>query len=181
MKHSESLLGGSGSGSGGLDDSPLKVSEFMSVGIIKIDITDCAIGVSIGNMGIDIDKTLDYTLKLAKDLMYQYKIEKIPIVRDSELIGLITLKNIRHYENNKTKACIDKNGALCVGGAIGIVDDYMERLAKLVNVGVDLVCIDVANGFNTNVFGAIRDIRAKYPELVLMVGNVCNWQGYEAF
>jgi IMP dehydrogenase len=123
---------------------------------------------------------LDNTLSLAKDLMHKNKIEKIPIVNGSILVGLITLKNIRHYENNKYKACIDSNGALCVGGAIGIVDEYMERLDKLVSAGADLICIDVANGFNTNIFSAITLIRSKYPMLVIMVGNVCNWQGYAA-
>jgi IMP dehydrogenase len=49
-----------------------------------------------------------------------------------------------------------------------------------VSSGVDLICIDVANGFNENVFNVIKIIRTKYPTLVLMVGNVCNWQGYAA-
>ena len=50
----------------------------------------------------------------------------------------------------------------------------------MVAVGVDLICIDVANGFNENVFNIIKIIRDKYPTLILMVGNVCNWQGYAA-
>ena len=128
----------------------------------------------------DYNLNLENTLSLAKDLIHTNKIEKIPILRDNILIGLITLKNICHYENNKSKACIDLNGALCVGAAIGIVDDYMERLDKLISVGVDLICIDVANGFNTNVFNSISVIRSRYPNIVLMVGNVCNWQGYAA-
>ena len=124
--------------------------------------------------------SLDNTLKTAKALMLQHRIEKIPIVSGSKLAGLITLNNINHYENNKSKACIDKNGALCVGAAIGITGDYLIRLDKLMNAGVNLICIDVANGFNENVFNAVKVIRAKYPDIVLMVGNVCNWQGYEA-
>ena len=124
--------------------------------------------------------SLDNTLKTAKALMLQHRIEKIPIVSGSKLVGLITLNNINHYENNKSKACIDKNGALCVGAAIGITGDYLIRLDKLMNAGVNLICIDVANGFNENVFIAVSVIRSKYPDIVLMVGNVCNWQGYEA-
>lgn len=124
--------------------------------------------------------TLENTLKLAKGLMLHNRIEKIPIITNSKLTGLITLKNIHHYEDNKSKACIDANGALCVGAAIGIVGDYIERLDKLILAGVDLICIDVANGFNDNVFNAIRIIRTKYPAIVLMAGNVCNWQGYAA-
>jgi len=131
------------------------------------------------------NSAIDILLKTAKSLMLAHKIEKIPLVytgtvAHGQLAGLITLKNIRHYENNKSKACIDSNGALCVGAAIGIVDDWQTRLSALVIEGVDLICIDVANGFNTNVIATIGSIRAQYPQLVLMAGNVCNWQGYEA-
>jgi IMP dehydrogenase len=135
----------------------------------------------------EIETVPETVLQRAKQLMMDRRIEKIPIVSsgssnsaDRKLLGLITLKNIRHWENNKSKACIDANGALCVGAAIGIIGDYMERLEELVKAGVDLICIDVANGFNSNVIDITRDIRAKYPLLPLMVGNVCNWQGYEA-
>ncbi len=145
----------------------LKISEFMNKQLIKFDM-------------MDTTYSLENILKLSKELMLQNKIQKIPLLRNGKLHGLITLKNIKHYEDNKYKACIDNNGALCVGASIGIVGDYMERLEALVNAGVDLICIDVANGFNTNVFQVIKNIRDKYPKLVLMVGNVCNWQGYAA-
>lgn len=124
--------------------------------------------------------TLENTLKIAKELMLQNRIEKIPIIKGTILAGLITLNNINHYENNKSKACVDANGALCVGASIGIIGDYLERLDKLIQAGVDLICVDVANGFNENVFNAIRIIRSKYPAIVLMAGNVCNAQGYAA-
>ena len=125
-----------------------------------------------------LENSLENTLKIAKELMLQNRIEKIPLVSGTTLKGLITLKNIRHYENNKSKACVDANGALCVGAAIGIVGDYLERLDKLVQANVDLICVDVANGFNENVLIAIQIIRLQYPQIILMVGNVCNWQGY---
>lgn len=145
----------------------LQVYNFMTKTIITLDV-----GMTL--------HSLETTLSIAKELMLERKIEKIPIVNNGILVGLITLNNIKHYENNKSKACIDNNGALCVGAAIGIIDDYMERLEQLVNAGVDLICIDVANGFNENVFKSIILIREKYKEIVLMVGNVCNWQGYQA-
>ena len=149
------------------NDIVLQVYDFMTKKIIILDVSMTV-------------HSFETTLSIAKDLMLERKIEKIPIVNNGILIGLITLNNIKHYENNKSKACIDINGSLCVGAAIGIVDDYMERLDKLINVGVDLICIDVANGFNENVFNAISIIRSKYPLLVLMVGNVCNWNAYAA-
>ena len=145
----------------------LTVKDFMSINVITLDISMT-------------QHSLETTLSIAKELMLERKIEKIPIVNNTTLVGLITLNNIKHYENNKENACIDTNGSLCVGAAVGIIGDYLERLDKLINVGVDLICIDVANGFNKNVFEAITQIRNKYQHVVLMVGNVCNWQGYEA-
>lgn len=155
-----------------ISDRPLQVSYFMNTNIIKLDI--------MANIHNPIENTYENILKLSKELMLKNKIEKIPIINNSTLLGLVTLKNIRHYENNKSKACVDANGALCVGAAIGIMDDYLKRLDQLVIAGVDLICIDVANGFNENVFNVIKIIRDKYPKLILMVGNVCNWQGYSA-
>ena len=148
-------------------DIVLQVYDFMTKSVITLDVTMT-------------EHALETTLSIAKELMLERKIEKIPIVNNGILVGLITLNNIKHYENNKSKACIDVNGALCVGAAIGIVGDYLERLDKLINVGVDLICLDVANGFNENVFNSIKLIRDKYKKIVLMVGNVCNWQGYSA-
>lgn len=144
-----------------------------------MDIINCRNLVKLDISSLDMSN-LENILGIAKSLMLQNRIEKIPITEGSYLKGLITLKNIQHYENNKSKACVDMNGALCVGASIGIIGDYLERLDKLIMVGVDLICIDVANGFNENVFNAINTIRTKYPNIILMAGNVCNWQGYQA-
>ena len=190
MKYYERDGSGSGSGGGGggggcggsgyscsVNNNSLTVAYFMNTNIIKIDIMSSMNGYIQQN---PVENTYESILKISKQLMLQHKIEKIPIVKGSTLIGLVTLKNIRHYENNKSKACVDANGALCVGASVGIVGDYLLRLEQLVTVGVDLICIDVANGFNENVFNVIKIIRDKYPTLILMVGNVCNWQGYAA-
>ena len=149
------------------NDIIYQVYDFMTKNVVTLDVMMAT-------------QSLEVTLNIAKELMLEKKIEKIPLVNNDILVGLITLNNIKHYENNKSKACMDINGSLCVGAAIGIVGDYIERLDRLINVGVDLICIDVANGFNENVFNAITIIREKYKSIVLMVGNVCNWQGYEA-
>jgi IMP dehydrogenase len=120
-------------------------------------------------------------IEKARDVMIKYKIEKVPIVLpDNELLGLITWKNVTHFYTNEKSACLDKHGRLCVGAAIGIVGDYLDRLDALVVSGVDLICVDVANGFNTNVIEVVCQIRAKYPELVIMAGNVCEAAGFVA-
>jgi IMP dehydrogenase len=123
----------------------------------------------------------DNILTQAKDKMINKRYEKIPILekKSQRLLGLVTLKNIRHWENNKFKACIDANGALCVGAAIGITGESDERLDALVNAQVDLICVDVANGYNEYTAQSIRRIRNKYPSLVIMAGNVCNSAGFE--
>ena len=123
----------------------------------------------------------DDILIQAKEQMIKNRYEKIPILEKEShlLLGLVTLKNIRHWENNKSKACIDANGALCVGAAVGISGDSAERLDALVASQVDLICVDVANGYNEYTAQAIRRIRTKYPSLVIMAGNVCNAVGFE--
>ena len=176
MKYYE-RVGSSCDGSSCGGNNNLNVAYFMNTNIIKIDITSSMNSYIQQN---PVENTYESILKISKQLMLQHKIEKIPIVKGSTLIGLVTLKNIRHYENNKSKACVDANGALCVGASVGIVGDYLLRLEQLVGSGVDLICIDVANGFNENVFNVIKIIRDKYPTMILMVGNVCNWQGYAA-
>jgi IMP dehydrogenase len=130
----------------------------------------------------EVDNNATDLINTTKKYMLEHRIEKIPILDSTNkscLLGLITLKNIRHLENNHSRACIDSTGALCVGASIGIVGDYMERLDALVKAKVDMVCIDVANGYNENVANAISKIRTKYPALVIMAGNVCNKTGYE--
>ena len=116
----------------------------------------------------------------AKRLMVINKVEKIPIVdHDYKLLGLITFKNVKHFEDNSNMACLDNAGMLACGAAIGIVGDWWDRLKQLVDANVDCICIDVASGHNENLGDAIDKIRASYPELVLIAGNVCTADGFK--
>ena len=65
-----------------------------------------------------------------------------------------------------------------VGAAVGITGDSMSRLDALVAAHADLICVDVANGYNEYTAQAIQQIRSKYPSLVIMAGNVCNAAGF---
>jgi IMP dehydrogenase len=123
---------------------------------------------------------LEALIANAKSLMLKYKVEKIPIINpDDKLLGLITYKNVKHYENNANMACLDTAGMLACGAAIGIVGDWWTRLAALVGNGVDCICIDVASGHNSNLGDAIDAVREAYPDLVLIVGNVCTAEGFK--
>ena len=114
----------------------------------------------------------------ALDLMKKNKIEKLPLSYDGTSIdGLISYKSIMEYQINKDKYSLDKDGRLLVGAAIGIVGDYLERATKLINAGCNILCIDVANGFNTKVANVIKEIKSLGIEV--MAGNVCNSEGFE--
>lgn len=121
----------------------------------------------------------------ARDLMNENNIEKIPIFKMDEggnptniILGIITRRSIEHYFNNRTRAALDKSGSLVVGAAIGIRGEYLEDAKKLVEAGVDLLCIDVANGHNTRTIKAVEEVRKLFPDIVIMVGNVCTGHGY---
>jgi IMP dehydrogenase len=117
------------------------------------------------------------TLDQAEDTLKKYKIEKLPIVdKNGILTGLITFKDIQK-KKNKPNACQDKFGRLRVGAAIGVTPDIMERIDALKIAGVDVISIDTAHGHQVNVLNATKNVKAKYPELELIAGNVATGEG----
>jgi len=119
-------------------------------------------------------------LHQAREILQKYKIEKLPVVDDDNvLIGLITYKDILKLESYPN-ASKDSLGRLVVGGALGISSDTYERLDALIEVGVDVVCIDTAHGHSQGVLNVIKDIRQKYPELQIIGGNVATGEGAKA-
>ena len=112
------------------------------------------------------------TLDEAKDILAAHRIEKLPIVNDNyELCGLITIKDIEKATKYPNSAK-DAKGRLLCGAAIGITKDAMYRVEALVKAKVDLVSLDSAHGHNTGVIEKIREIRAAYPNLPIIAGNV---------
>ncbi|GIX07669.1 MAG: inosine-5'-monophosphate dehydrogenase [Candidatus Poribacteria bacterium] len=113
--------------------------------------------------GIDIEA--------AKRILHEHRIEKLPIVDEQgHLRGLITIKDIDKiikYPN----ACKDERGRLRVGAAVS-APVRMEEVERLVEANVDLIAIDTAHGHSTAVLEAVEKIRARFPELPLMAGNV---------
>ncbi len=112
------------------------------------------------------------TLEEARKILQQHKIEKLPVVDPTgKLVGLITYKDImkvRNYPNS----CKDEFGRLVVAAAVGVTHDLHERVAALVKVQVDAICIDTAHGHSRGVLDAVRGVKAAFPDLQVVGGNV---------
>ena len=116
----------------------------------------------------------------AKRLLSDHRIEKLLIVDDRmELRGLLTVRDI---EKNRDypHAAKDAYGRLVVGAAVGVGDKELERADALVAAGVDLLVIDTAHGHSRGVIEQTRTLRARYPELRLVAGNVATAEATRA-
>ncbi len=108
----------------------------------------------------------------AERIMVDNRIEKLPLVDENGiLVGLITLTDISK-RNNNPRACVDSQGRLRVGASVGVGEKGVERTALLVEAGVDVVVVDTAHGHNIGVANTVKEIRAKYPEIGIIAGNV---------
>jgi len=117
------------------------------------------------------------TLAQAEEILQQYKIEKLPVVDENGiLIGLITFKDIQKFKNFPN-ACKDEHGRLRVGAAVGVTADTMERVDALVKAGVDVIAIDTAHGHSKGVIDKLKEVKAKYPDLQVIAGNVATGDG----
>lgn len=112
------------------------------------------------------------TLEDAEKLLQQYKIEKLPLVDDQNVLkGLITIKDIEKVIEFPN-AAKDDQGRLVVGAAVGVTSDGMKRIEKLVESGVDVIVIDTAHGHSKGVMEQIKTVRDTYPDLNIIAGNV---------
>ncbi len=111
-------------------------------------------------------------LKQAEEILQNYKIEKLPVVNaEGFLCGLITFKDILKVKNYPL-ACKDERGRLRVGAAVGVTADTLERVDALVKAGVDVITIDTAHGHSKGVVDKLKEVKAKYPDLQVIVGNI---------
>ncbi|MEG0494177.1 MAG: IMP dehydrogenase [Clostridia bacterium] len=112
------------------------------------------------------------TLETAKAILAAHRIEKLPIVNDQfELCGLITIKDIEKTTKYPNSAK-DLKGRLLCGAAVGVTKDTMQRVEALVKAKVDVISIDTAHGHNIDVIHRLSEIRAAFPELPIIAGNV---------
>ncbi|WP_159715556.1 IMP dehydrogenase [Blochmannia endosymbiont of Camponotus nipponensis] len=109
--------------------------------------------------------------------MHDKRVEKILLI-DSlfHLKGMITAKDFEKAKR-KPHACKDDYGRLCVGAAIGVGNDYKERVEGLVAVGLDVLLIDSSHGHSDRVLDCIKTIRNMYPDLSIIGGNVVTKEG----
>ncbi|WP_100429785.1 IMP dehydrogenase [Flavobacterium sp. 1] len=112
------------------------------------------------------------SLAEAEVVLQGHKIEKLPVVNDkNELVGLITFRDITKL-TQKPNANKDKFGRLRVAAALGVTADAVERATALVNAGVDAVIIDTAHGHTQGVVDVLKAVKAKFPKLDVIVGNI---------
>lgn len=115
-------------------------------------------------------------LSEAEEILQEHKIEKLPIIdKRGILTGLITYKDILK-KKDKPYACKDEFGRLRTGAAVGVTPDILDRVDVLKKTGVDIICIDTAHGHSKGVLEAARKVKAKYPELDMVIGNVATAQ-----
>ena len=120
------------------------------------------------------------TLEEAKEILRRHKIEKLPLVDEKgNLKGLITIKDIEKasvYPNSAR----DEKGRLLVGAAIGVTADVMDRVSALVDAGADVLALDSAHGHSHNILECVKRIKALYPDVQLIAGNVATAEGTRA-
>lgn len=127
----------------------------------------------------NIVTTKNPDLSEASQILLRHKIEKLPVVdNDNKLVGLITYRDITKIQDYPN-ACKDSKGRLRVAAGVGVTSDTINRVEALVNAGVDAVVIDTAHGHSANVVNTLKAVKAKFPEVDVLVGNIATAEAAE--
>jgi IMP dehydrogenase len=119
-------------------------------------------------------------LKNAEQILQENKIEKLPVIDEQNVLkGLITYKDIIK-SRIRPNACKDELGRLRVAAAVGVTHDTMERVAALVKANVDAIIIDTAHGHSKGVIDMLKQVKAQYPDLQVVVGNIATGEAAKA-
>lgn len=172
-----------------LIDVEEKLKRFHISGLPVIDASNKLIGIitnrDVKYRAIDETKVKDVmtkenlitakigtSLQDAKAILWENRIEKLPIVDESgHLVGLITSKDIDNVVNYPN-ACKDDRGRLRCGAAVGVGAETLARVDALVKAGVDVITVDSAHGHSANVLATVKAIRTAYPTLDIVAGNI---------
>ncbi len=172
-----------------VNDALLLMSDFKIGGIPVVDQNNFLIGI-VTNRDLRFERDLqkpirevmtkdklvttshDTNLDQASDILQHHKIEKLPVIdKQGRLIGLITYKDITKAKD-KPNACKDSKGRLRVAAGVGISGDTMERVGALVGAEVDAIVLDSAHGHSLSVINVLREVKQRYPNVDIVVGNV---------
>ena len=122
----------------------------------------------------------DAPVDTVTDLLHKHRIEKVLLVNDRfQLKGMVTVKDIEKAQNYPS-ACKDERGQLRAGACVGTGADTDDRVAALVEAGVDIIVVDTAHGHSQRVLDRISWIKQKYPTVPVMGGNVATADGARA-
>jgi IMP dehydrogenase len=117
------------------------------------------------------------SLEEARRLLYENRIEKLPIVNEDGILkGLITAQDVLKPVRNPF-AALDEKGRLRVGGAIGVTRGEMDRAVALLEAGADVLVLDIAHGHADHCINMLRDLRKRFPEANIIAGNVASRDG----
>lgn len=120
------------------------------------------------------------TLDESKMALHEHRIEKLLVVdANGRLKGMITIKDIEKIKKYPN-ACKDSMGRLRVGAAVGVGADMMQRAEALIKVGADVLTIDTSHGHSRNVMNAVSELKAAFPDIDVIAGNVATAEGAEA-
>lgn len=116
----------------------------------------------------------------AKKILMKHKIEKLPLVDEAGYLkGLITIKDIEKAVKYPNSAR-DSIGRLLCGAAVGATADVLDRVAALVEAGVDMITLDSAHGHSHGIINAVAKVKAAYPDLPLIGGNIATAEATKA-
>ncbi|MBI4980568.1 IMP dehydrogenase [Candidatus Woesearchaeota archaeon] len=116
----------------------------------------------VAEFGIDLEK--------AKEILHQHRIEKLPLIENGAVRGLITTQDIKKLEY-WPKATRDAKGRLMVGAAVG-VKDTLERAQAVISAGADVLVLDLAHAHSELAMQRIRELKAAFPKVEVMAGNI---------
>lgn len=120
------------------------------------------------------------TLKEAEAILWENRIEKLPIVDENGILkGLITARDIDNALNYPN-ACKDGKGRLRCGAAVGVGMDSLDRVNALVQAGVDVIALDSAHGHSKNIIEMVKEIKKLHLHLPLIAGNIVTKEAAKA-
>ena len=104
----------------------------------------------------------------------------IPILcENKKVLGVLSLKDLIKFYKLKGNLLFDGYGKLLAAASIGISNDYIERINKLVNAGLDILYLNIDNAYNNLLFEVVKDTKTRHPNLIIIVGNIHTVDGYK--